>query len=383
MLPPTARATRRRACLRNALALTRSASCTGDDATFAAIDRLFVPFSGDSVPGASVLVVRDGQVVHAKAYGMANLEDAAPARTDTYYRLASITKQFTATAVLLLARDGRLTLDTPLTAVLPDFPAYGSTITLRHLLTHTSGVPDYEAFVPDSQSWQLQDRDVLAILARTEGTSFLPGSAYRYSNSGYALLALVVERVSGKRFARFLHDRIFDPLGMAGTVAFERGISTVPNRAFGYTVAASGITRTDQSPTSAVLGDGGVYSSVEDLAKWDGALTRGSILDSALWVEATTPARLTDGSATEYGFGWITDRYRGRLRHWHNGETRGFTNAIMRFPDDRLTIVILTNRTGSAPWGIAERIADLFLLEYGSLIGSWGVQPQTYAVPGE
>ncbi len=348
-------------CTSLVAALALLPTCSGEDPVLAAVDEQFAAFSGDSVPGASVVVVQDGRVVLARAYGMADLERSIPATTDTYYRLASLTKQFTATAVLLLVRDGRLVLDTSLSDVLPQFPGYGRAITLRHLLTHTSGVPAYEPFVADTQSWQLKDRDVLEILANTDSTYFPPGSAFRYSNSGYALLSLVVERASGQRFAAFLHDRIFEPLGMVGTVAFEDGISTVPNRAYGHTIAEGHIMRTDQSPTSAVLGDGGVYSSVDDLVKWEDALARGLLLDGALWREATTPARLADGSATEYGFGWRIDRYQGRLRHWHNGETRGFTNAIMRFPDDRLTIVVLTNRSDSEPWGIAERIADLFL----------------------
>jgi CubicO group peptidase (beta-lactamase class C family) len=337
------------------------ASCSRKDPALTAIDDLLAPFSGDSVPGASVLVVQDGRVTLARAFGMADLESGVPATTATNYRLASLTKQFTASAVLLLVRDGKLALETPLKEALPEFPEDGRSITLRHLLTHTSGVPDYEPFVPDTQSWQVRDRDVLEILTHTNGTDFPPGSAYSYSNSGYALLAMVVERVSGQSFAAFLHDRMFEPLGMGGTVAFEEGISTVSNRAFGYTIADGSGERTDQSTTSAVLGDGGVYSSVDDLAKWDDALARGLVLDSAEWREATTPARLTNGSATEYGFGWFVDSYRGRLRHRHGGDTRGFNNVIMRFPDDRLTIVVLTNRDESGLTDIGERIADLFL----------------------
>ena len=336
-------------------------SCSRGDSTLTAIDELFASFTGDSVPGASVLVVQDGRVALARSYGMADLESGIPATPATNYRLASLTKQFTASAVLLLVRDGALALDTPLTGVLSEFPDYGSSIALRHLLTHTSGVPDYEPFVPDTQSWQVKDRDVLEILMRTEGTDFPPGGAYSYSNSGYALLAMVVERASGQSFATFLNDRIFKPLGMNGTVAFEDGISTVANRAFGYTITDGSVERTDQSTTSAVLGDGGIYSSVEDLAKWDDALARGLLLDSVEWSEATTPARLTDGSETEYGFGWFIDSYGGHRRQRHSGDTRGFNNIIMRFPDDQVTIVILTNRDQAELTAIAERMADILL----------------------
>ena len=325
------------------------------------MDALFAAYDRPDAPGASVLVTEGECVVYRRAFGFADLEARTPATTRTDYRLASLTKQFTATAVMLLVRDGKLRYDEPLTEALPGFPAYGRAITLRHLLTHTSGLLDYEDFVPDTQTVQLKDRDVLAILERVDSTYFPPGTAYRYSNSGYALLALVVERASGVPFARFLHDRIFAPLGMSGTVAFEQGVSTVPRRAFGYTERGGRFVRTDQSPTSAVLGDGGVYSSVDDLARWARALDERTLLDAATLRLATTPPALPGGARSEYGFGWFVDRYRGLVRHRHHGETVGFTNAIQRFPERRITVVILTNRTGGEPWALAQRVADLVL----------------------
>jgi CubicO group peptidase (beta-lactamase class C family) len=326
-----------------------------------AIDSLLSAYSGPRTPGASVLVVQNGNVVHQRAYGLANIEDNVRATTHTNYRLASLTKQFTAASIMLLVHDGKLTLDTPVIDLLPELPAYARSVRVRHLLTHTSGLWAYEDFVPDSQTRQVHDRDALMLIKQADSTHFPPGSAYRYSNTGYALLALIVEKASGKRFATFLHDRIFAPLGMRATVAYEAGVSEVPNRAFGYTTRQGGAVRTDQSSTSAVLGDGGIYTSIEDLVKWDAALTKGTLIDPALWKQATTPATLTDGKPIEYGFGWFIDRYHGHLRNRHHGETRGFTNAIARFPDDHLTIVVLTNRTGGAPWDIAEKIADLFI----------------------
>jgi CubicO group peptidase (beta-lactamase class C family) len=264
--------------------------------------------------------------------------------------------------VMLQVKDSKLVLDAPITTVLPELPAYARAVTIRHLLTHTSGLWAYEDFVPDTLSRQVKDRDVLEILQKhTDSTYFTPGAGYRYSNTGYALLALAVERSSGSSFAAFLRERIFAPLGMTNTVAFEDGVSAVANRAYGHTIRDGAVSRTDQSTTSAVLGDGGVYSSVEDLAKWDAALTRQALVDGTLWREATTPMRLADGSATDYGFGWFIDRYKGHLRHRHHGETRGFTNSIMRFPDDSLTVVVLTNRNAGEPWVTAEKIADLFL----------------------
>jgi CubicO group peptidase (beta-lactamase class C family) len=324
------------------------------------IDEIFAAYDRPDAPGASVLVIKEGQVVLSRAYGMADLEAGVRATERTNYRLASLTKQFTAMAILLLAKDGTLGLDDRVSDRLPGFPAYGGAIRIRHLLTHSSGLADYEDFVPDTQTVQLEDRDVLAILQRAPGTLTPPGSAYHYSNSGYAVLALVVEAVSGKRFARFLHDRIFAPLGMDSTVAFEKGVSTVARRAFGYTAGPAGFARTDQSSTSAVLGDGGIYTSIHDLVRWNRALDEHTLVDSATLTQAWTAARLTDGGETRYGFGWFVDREAAGLRLTHHGESRGFTNAILKYPERRLTVIVLTNRTGGEPWTLAERVAERF-----------------------
>ena len=324
------------------------------------IDSLFAPYSAPGAPGASVVVIRRGRVVFERAYGLADLEARTPAAPRTDYRLASVTKQFTAMAVMLLAADGRLTYDDSVSRWLPALPGYARGVTIRNLLNHTSGLWYYEAFVPDTQTYQVKDRDALALIAQADSLFFPPGSAYRYSNTGYALLALVVEAASGMPFARFLEARIFRPLGMRGSVAFEEGVSTVPNRAFGYSRDSSGWHRTDQSNTSAVLGDGGVYTSVRDMVRWDRALERHTLVSAEAQQLAWTPATLTSGSATEYGFGWFVRRDEGRLRVWHAGSTRGFRNAILRHPDERLTVVVLTNRNEGDPIAIGERVAALF-----------------------
>jgi CubicO group peptidase (beta-lactamase class C family) len=213
--------------------------------------------------------------------------------------------------------------------------------------------------VPDGQTTQVKDRDVLATLPRADSLYFAPGSAYRYSNTGYALLALIVERLSGQPYARFLHDRIFAPVGMNATVAYEAGISTVPNRALGYSIRSSGIVPSDQSSTSAVLGDGGIYSSLHDLLAWDRALDAGTLLTADELREAWTPMRLTDGTVTRYGFGWFVDAEPGEKRLSHHGETSGFTNFILKYPERRLTVIVLTNRRGGAPWDLAAKVAGL------------------------
>ena len=325
----------------------------------AALDSLFAPYAG-AVPGASVIVIRDGAAVLARSYGLADLETHVAVDARTNFRLASLTKQFTATAALLLVKEGRLSLDDRVRDILPELPIHSAGVTVRHLLTHTSGLWAYEDFVPDSQTAQVHDGDVPGLLAHADRLYFEPGSTYRYSNTGYALLALVVERRSGRPFARFLRERIFAPLGMHSTVALEVGISTVAHRAFGYSENGATFARTDQSATSAVLGDGGIYSSVHDLALWDAALDRHALLGDAEQRAAWTPASLTGGGRSRYGFGWFIDNAGEDLGVSHHGESMGFTNFIVKYPSRRLTIIVLTNRTGGAPWDLAQRIAARF-----------------------
>ena len=304
------------------------------------VDALMREYDG-AVPGASVLVTRDGEPIVRRAYGLANVRTGERATPATNYRLASITKQFTAAAIVTLADEGRLTLDDPAKKWLPSLPQ--ADVTVRQLLTHTSGLIDYEDVIPDGTTTQVLDADVLRLLESQPATYFAPGTSYRYSNSGYALLALIVERVSGQPFASFLRERLFLPLGMHNTFAG----SDVPNRAWGHPE--------DQSVTSAVLGDGGVYSSIDDLAKWDAALYGPG------YEVFFTPRTNTDQPGVEYGFGWRISRHRGERMVWHSGETRGFRNVFVRFPGRRLSVAVLTNRNEPAPLGTALAIADLFV----------------------
>jgi CubicO group peptidase (beta-lactamase class C family) len=332
--------------------------------TAARIDALTSAYRGH-VPGAAVLVLRDGVPVFRRAYGYADLEHGIRASAATSYRLASMTKQFTAAAILALAEDGRLALDDPLRRWLPSLPQAADAVTIRELLTHTSGLIDYEDLLPPTATAQVHDADVLGLLEKQSRTYFPPGTRYRYSNSGYALLALIVARASGESFAGFLRRRIFVPLGMYDSVAYEAGISRIAHRAFGYSAAPAGAAggaawvRTDQSLTSAVLGDGGVYSSIDDLAKWDAALYDTRLLSAASLRAAFSPATATDDPAVRYGFGW---RISGETL-WHSGETLGFRNVIVRWPGRRFTVIVLTNRDDPEPYALALAIARLYLPE--------------------
>ncbi|MCP3169788.1 serine hydrolase domain-containing protein [Myxococcus qinghaiensis] len=325
------------------------------------VDALFADYDAPERPGASVVVLHEGKVVFSRAYGLADVGTRTKATPESHYRLASLSKQFTAMAVLLLVEEGKLRLEDRVVDVLPDFPSYLGEVRVHHLLQHTSGIWDYEAFVPATQTEQVKDRDVLALLSRADRTYFAPGSAVRYSNSAYAVLSLVVEKVSGVSFARFLRERVFTPGGMASAVAHEEGVSTVPQRAYGHASRDEGFVPRDQSNTSAVLGDGGIYASVVDLAAWDVALDADTLVDAKARARAWTPVKLPDGASGRYGFGWFVDEDQGRTRLSHHGETCGFTNAIVKYPDQRLTVIVLTNRAGGAPWTLAQHVADLWL----------------------
>lgn len=320
------------------------------------VDALMSAYDGNG-PGASVLVLRDGKPVVRHSYGLANVEERIAATSATNYRLASVTKQFTAASILLLAEDGKLQLDDSMRKWLPTLPEVADAMTIRHVLSHMSGLVDYEDVIPAAMTAQLHDADVLKILESQNRTYFAPGSGYRYSNSGYSLLTLIVGKASGRDFASFLRERIFAPLGMNNTVAYEEGISTVTDRAYGYSAAYGSWMRTDQSQTSAVLGDGGIYSSIDDMAKWDAALYDERLLRAESRKLAFTPATPTDDPTVEYGMGW---RITGETL-WHSGETMGFRNVIVRYPQRHLTIVVLTNRNDPEPYKTALAIAQLFL----------------------
>ena len=332
------------------------------------MEELFTSLNSAGAPGAAVLVLKDGRKIFQRGYGVADLRSLRLVDERTNFRLASVTKQFTAMAVMLLIHDGKLRYDTRLTDIFPGFPEYGKNISLRQLLQHTSGLPDYESLMPRyDQGRQIQDAEVLDLLQRQATTKFPPGSRWDYSNSGYVVLGEAVARISGEPFAEFLRKRIFARLGMDRTIAYQSGQNQVSNRAYGHSRTGGTWRQTDQSPTSATLGDGGIYSSLSDLARWDRALREHALLSETEMREAVTPAQPPggsvqepDGSPAQYGFGWFLNSYRGHSRMWHYGETIGFRTALQRFPDDRLTIVILCNRSDLNPASLALKIADLY-----------------------
>jgi CubicO group peptidase (beta-lactamase class C family) len=338
------------------------------------VDALLKGLGTEREPGAAVMVLKESEVIYIGARGVADMQAMRPIDGRTNFRLASLTKQFTAAAVMLLVRDGKLRYEDRLTDLLPGFPDYGRAITVRHLLDHTSGLPDYEDFMPEPdpkrpvEANQIDDAGVLEILKARKGGWFVPGTLWKYSNSGYVVLGLIVAKVSGRPYPAFLRERIFLPLKMTGTVAHVRGRSTVADRAFGYAKDGGRWRFADQSPTSATLGDGGVYSSLFNLSLWDEALRRHLLLTEEEMRPALKPVRVPgkgptgpDGRPADYGFGWFLDPWQGHARMWHYGETSGFRTAIHRFTADGLTVIVLANRTDVDASALAVKIAGFYL----------------------
>ena len=337
----------------------------------------------DSEPGLAVLVRRDGRTVFEHGYGVRELRERRKVDARTGFRLASVTKQLTAASIVLLVREGKLRFEDTLPQALPGFPAYGNIVTIRHLLTHTSGLPDYEQLMEEAEKekpiWtserQIRDDEVLALLEKARKPRFAPGTSWAYSNSGYVVLGLIAARAGGQPFPEVLRDRIFAPLRMTRTLAYVRGRNDVTDRAYGHSKEASGFRQADQSSTSATLGDGSVYSCLEDLAKWDEALRTNAVLSASELARALEPVRLADGSEPRwpddpggdnlfpghpvaYGFGWFVDPWQGRPRMWHHGETRGFRSVVERFTQDGLTIVMLANRDDLDLRALARKLTE-------------------------
>ena len=338
---------------------------------------LFADRIPNDAPGLAVLVKREGRVLIEAGYGVRSLAGQEKIDAHTNFRLASLSKQFTAMAVMLLVHDGRLRYEEKLTEIFPEFPAYGKTISVRNLLDHTSGLPDYEELMERAEKergtrWtaarQIRDDEVLTLLEQTDHGKFPPGTNWEYSNSGYVVLGLIVAKRAGESFGEFLHQRVFAPLKMSSTLLFENGKNEVANRAYGHSLKNGALQETDQSPTSATQGDGGVYSNLADLSRWDDALRNHTLLGEADFAPAVTPRALPAGAerklaedvpaalrgqARGYGFGWFLDLEDAHPLMWHYGDTVGFKSVILRYARDQVTVIVLSNRSDLDPAALA------------------------------
>jgi CubicO group peptidase (beta-lactamase class C family) len=307
------------------------------------IDKLLSDVYKPGQPGAAVLVKKQGRVILRKGYGLANVELNVPIEPDMIFRLGSITKQFTAVAILMLAEEGKLSLQNEIIKFLPDYPTQGKKITVEHLLTHTSGIKSYT----DLAEWlplQRKDMTVAEIidLAKDKPMEFAPGERWKYCNSGYILLGAIIEKVSGKTYADFLQDRIFGPLGLKSSY-YDSTSRIIPRRASGYSKGNSGFENAPYLSMSQPYAAGSLASSVDDLAAWTEALLSGKLVKRETLERAFTPYKLKDGLDSKYGYGWCISDYEGHRLIEHGGGIHGFLSHALFFPEDQVFVALLTN----------------------------------------
>lgn len=305
------------------------------------LDSFFRLQPGDR-PGIALSIEKKGAVLYRRAAGLANRETGALLDSLSNFRMASLSKQFTAMGILLLEKDQRLSLEDPLRKYLPELPGrIGDRVLIRHLLTHSSGLLDYESLIPPGQSTQVLDADVLHLLEGHDSLYFEPGSRFRYSNSGFCLLALIIERVSHQSYARCIKEKIFAPLQMNGSAIYEAG-QPIPHRAMGYAKDSMGlIVVSDQSVTSATKGDGGVYTSLADYSKWIRALQENKLLRLASVLKRLR-FPIAGMPESYYGAGWFI-MASSPIVLFHSGSTCGFTNFVIQLPGDEWSIVYFSN----------------------------------------
>lgn len=325
------------------------------------VDSIFAPFATRQSPGCAVGVTRDGVLQLAKGYGMADLEHHVPIGPDTRFYIASISKQFTAMSIVLLAQEKRISLDDSIQKWVPEVPSFGATITLRHLLHHTSGLRDYFTLLA-VLGWPsdglLTEKQFLTLVSRQRNLNFPPGDEFLYSNTGYALLAIVVQRASGQSLRDFAAARIFKPLGMTHTEFRDDHLAVIPNVARGY--QPSGATFRISQPEFDVVGDGGVYSTVEDLAKWDANFRTGRVGGTDGIALLQEPGRLSDGQPIPYALAITIGKFRGLKTYSHGGSYGGYRGTLLRFPDNGVSVITLCNTAG-ASGGLAEQVASVVL----------------------
>jgi CubicO group peptidase (beta-lactamase class C family) len=343
------------------LAVPAAAQRSTPDSAARWVDSIFAPFNSTRSPGCAVGVTKGGQVALAKGYGMADLEHDTPITNDTRFYIASISKQFTAMAIVLLARDGKLSLDDSIRKWVPEVPKFGAAITLRHLLYHTSGLRDYFTLLAVS-GWPsdgpFTEQQFLTLIGRQRGLNFQPGDEFLYSNTGYVLLSIVVRRASGMSLREFAYERIFNPLRMTHTEYRDDHTALIPQRAVGYQ-PVGGTYRLSQ-PELDVVGDGGVYSTIEDLVKWDANFETGEVggADGIALLQA--PGRLNDGQPIQYALGQTIGKFHDITTFSHGGSYGGYRSTLLRFPEKNLSVVTLCN-TSAASTTLAEQVGRIYL----------------------
>jgi CubicO group peptidase (beta-lactamase class C family) len=353
------------------VALLCLAACAGTPAlagaqtpTAAAIDALYAPYDRDGSPGCLMGVVRDGEVVYARGYGFANLDYGIRHSPEMVYYVGSVSKQFTAAAIALLAQDGRISLDDDVRRYLPELPDYGRTMTIRHLVHHTSGVRDIYTLMSLAgirMEDVLTNADALALIARQKELNFLPGDDYLYSNSGYWLLGQIIERVTGQTLAQYAEAKIFRPLGMTNTRFYDDAGRILRNRVISYGGDGNGGYRITYLGNFDKVGAGGLYTTLADLVKWDANFYEPKLGGHSFLRTMHTRGVLTSGDTLPYAFGINVQERRGLGMVRHGGSLMGFRADLVRYPSERFTVISLCNLGSIDPGPLADRVADLYL----------------------
>ena len=321
----------------------------------------------NNIPGGLVAVASRGRMIHLKTYGMADVELSVPVTDSTVFEIGSISKQFVSAAVMLLVQEKRIGLDDPIQRYLPYLPSEWLGVTVRQLLTHTSGIPDYEEIRSyDVYRFRLTPEEVIRI-AHSRPMDFAPGMGWYYSNTGYFLMSMIVERIENRPLGQVLKSLIFGPLGMTQTrLADPEAI--IRHRASGYWVNKAGeLINRNPTETSSTLGAGGILSSAYDLAKWDEALYGNRLLNAESKAAMWTPVILPDGKNTEYGFGWGVRSYEGLRRQSHGGQVAGFVANFSRFPDEEAAIIVFLNRYRVSSGRVSTAVLHTFMPSLGPI----------------
>lgn len=329
---------------------------------YKAVDSIFSEWDNTDTPGAALGIIKDGNLIYFKGYGLANLEYDIPITDSTIFRIGSTSKQFTAACIILLAKQKKLSLEDKLISYFPEFPEYAEKITIRDLLNHTSGIRDYLtiSYLKGLESEDYyRDKNIMDWLINQNELNFEPGQEYKYSNSGYWLLGKIVEKVSGKNMADFAQEEIFIPLGMYNTHFHNDHNKIVKNRASGYDQTDDGFKIS--MTTLDMIGDGGIFTNIKDIKTWDDAYYNSEVLNKEFWDLMTQKGILNNGEVLDYASGLFIGEYKGLKTVRHAGGFVGFKAELLRFPEQKLSIVIFANRKDARPQAIANQVADIIL----------------------
>ena len=324
------------------------------------VDALFSEWDKPDAPGCALGVIQDGELVYAQGYGIANLDYDLPITPDSVFTIASMSKQFTALSILLLAQRGALSLDDDIRKYMPEFPDYGHTIRIRHLIHHTSGIRNYTTLMGMADRNLQTNEEALHFLARQKALDFQPGDEHIYCNSGYLLLAEIIKRVSGQLLNQFAQKQIFEPLGMTNTQFADDYKRVVKNRVVGYGCNADGNFQR-YVITDELMGPTGVLTTINDLHRWNQNFTHHQVGGSELIAQMQTPGHLNNGAELHYAFGLAHGTYRGLKIVWHGGQVMGFRSQMIRFPEQDYTVICLANIEGFSPTRLLHQVADLYL----------------------